>query len=490
MRSFIFLSIFLFLFSACIRVENPIKEHLQPEIYPDYKSVVIPPNIAPLVFSVKNVKCIAADFIFENKVLFHAVGKGSEGVEIPIKKWKTLLSKSVGSNFYVKVYTQNEDGIWKEYLPFEIAVAKDSIDAYVSYRLIKPGYEQLDLMGLYQRDITTFEEKTIIENSQLESKNNFGCVNCHSFRNYNADSMLYHGRFVDAGTVFIQGDDAKKINFTIEDIGKASYPYWHPNASFIAFSMNETRQVFHVFDESRITAFDYSSDLMIYDYRKNEVIIDTRFIGDDYYETFPSWSPDGKLLYFSRADYCGALPENNDKMRYGIYRASFDVETAKIGDVECIVDEHFTKKSQPFARVSPNGNYLLYTECDYGTFPMSQKDSELKMIDLQTKEPVDMVVVNSDEVEGYNAWSSNGRWIMFGSRRLDGMYSRIFFAYFDENGVAHKPFLMPQKTADFDLLRMKAYNVPEFSKNAVSRSKYQIKRIQAGEAKSINVRYK
>jgi hypothetical protein len=121
---------------------------------------------------------------------------------------------------------------------------------------------------------------------------------------------------------------------------------------------------------------------------------------------------------------------------------------------------------------------------------MSQKDSELKMIYLQTKEPVDMAIVNSDEVEGYNAWSSNSRWIMFGSRRLDGMYSRIFFAYFDENGVAHKPFLMTQKTADFDLLRMKAYNVPEFSKNAVSRSKYQIKQIQAGEAKSINVRYK
>jgi len=484
-----FLLIVIFLFSACVKIENPVIQNVQPDIYPDYKSVTVPRNIAPLTFTVKGTKTIVADFIVGDKVEFRASGKGEKGLEISEKKWRLLLEKSAGKSFFVKVLVQNFEKEWIEYKPFEIKVAKEAIDAYVSYRLIKPGYEQLDRMGLYQRNITTFDEKPIIENSQLEAKDNYGCVNCHSYRNYNADTLMYHGRFVDAGTVFVKGNDTKKVNITIKDVGKASYPYWHPTAPYIAFSMNETRQIFHVFDKSRITAFDNTSDLMIYDFANDEVILDDRFIGEEYYETFPAWSPDGDMLYFSRADYCGSLPENNDKLRYGIYRASFDGETAKLGEVECVVDEHLTNKSQPFARVSPDGKYLSYTECGYGTFPMSQKDSELKMIDLQTLNPIDMNVVNSDEVEGYHAWSSNARWLVFGSRRLDGMYARLFFAYIDENGVAHKPFLMPQKTADFDVLRMKAYNVPEFSKNELRISNYQMKRIQAKEAESINVRY-
>lgn len=489
MKKRILLLAILFSLMSCVKIENQEKMAFQPDIFPDYKSVTIPPNIAPLTFTVKGVKRLVADFLVGDSVAFRAVGDGKKGIKIPEKQWKALLTETAGRSFEVRVFVEGFDKKWQEFLPFAVFVASDSIDAYVSYRLIKPGYEQLDLMGLYQRNITTFKEKTIIENSQLKSKNNYGCVNCHSFRNYNADSMLYHGRFVDAGSVFVKGNDTKKVNITIDGVGKASYPYWHPTAPYIAFSMNETRQIFHVFDKSRITAFDNTSDLMIYDFVNDEVILDQRFMGKGYYETFPSWSPDGKILYFSRADYCGSLPENNDKLRYGIYRISFDVETAKLGEVECVVDEHLTNKSQPLARVSPDGNYLLYTECDYGTFPMSQKDSDLKMIDLRKNVSVDMTVVNSEEVEGYHSWSSNGRWIVFGSRRIDGLYTRLYFAYFDKNGIVHKPFLMPQKTADFDLLRMKSYNVPEFSKNAVRRSKRQMRQIQAEAAEPVKVRY-
>lgn len=490
MKKRILLLAILFSLMSCVKIENQEKMALQPDIFPDYKSVTIPPNIAPLTFTVKGAKRLVADFLVGDSVAFRAFGDGKKGIKIPEKPWKALLAETAGRSFEVRVFVESFDKKWQEFLPFDVFVASDSIDAYVSYRLIKPDYEQADRMGLYQRDITTFDEKTIIENLQLNSKDKFGCVNCHSYCNYNADTMMYHARFVDVGTVVVKGDEAKKLNLTMKDMGKGTYPAWHPSAAYIAFSMNETMQVFHVFDDNRISVYDTKSDLMLYDVEKKEAIVDKRFLNSPELETFPSWSPDGEFLYFSSAKMSAEIPLNNDEIRYGIYRIRFDEKTATFGDsVECIVDADVTHKTQLFARVSPDNRYLLYTEADYGTFPIWHHEADLGMIDLQNGKHVDMSALNSASTESYHAWSSNGRWIVFSSRRIDGLYTRLYFAYFDKNGIVHKPFLMPQKTADFDLLRMKSYNVPEFSKNAVRRSKRQMRQIQAEAAEPVKVRY-
>ena len=74
---------------------------------------------------------------------------------------------------------------------------------------------------------------------------------------------------------------------------------------------------------------------------------------------------------------------------------------------------------------------------------------------------------NSAEAESFHSWSSNGRWIAFASRRLDAAYSRVFIAYFDRDGRAHKAFLLPQRDPDFNTVLLKSFNVPELTKDAV-----------------------
>lgn len=53
--------------------------------------------------------------------------------------------------------------------------------------------------------------------------------------------------------------------------------------------------------------------------------------------------------------------------------------------------------------------------------------------------------VNSDDTESFHNWSSNSRWFVFSSRRGDGLYTRLYLASMDENGVVGKPFLLPQE---------------------------------------------
>ena len=76
---------------------------------------------------------------------------------------------------------------------------------------------------------------------------------------------------------------------------------------------------------------------------------------------------------------------------------------------------------------------------------------------------MDVSVWNEEnEADSYHSWSSDGRWVMFGSRRLDGRYTRLYIAFLDPSGTPHKPFLLPQKDPRENQWRLKSYNVPEF----------------------------
>jgi hypothetical protein len=75
--------------------------------------------------------------------------------------------------------------------------------------------------------------------------------------------------------------------------------------------------------------------------------------------------------------------------------------------------------------------------------------------------------LNSDESESHHAWSSNGRWIVFSSKRGDGLTARPFLAYFGADGHTGKPFVLPQKDPTLYLKLDKTFNRPEFVKGKI-----------------------
>ena len=178
------------LFISCENVkEAQTVSNSYPSVFPDYTFTAIPYNIAPLNFEVKGAQEIRADFAGEGVNLLTVTGKHE--IRIPKKKWKEMLDKLKDKDLEVTVSVWNSsspEGV--RYKPFTVRVASDAIDEWIAYRLIEPGYEGWNMLGIYQRNLTSFEEKEIATNRADKSK----CMNCHSFANYSPQQMIFHVR--------------------------------------------------------------------------------------------------------------------------------------------------------------------------------------------------------------------------------------------------------------------------------------------------------
>lgn len=448
----------------------------QPIIFPDYRDVAIPVNIAPLNFALHDsCQKMEVHFMQNNHVLLKC--KGKRKISIPAKNWNEMLQQAVGSDLQVYVCAKRTNQ-WCSYLPFNIHVTPDSIDPYIAYRIIDPGYELYDKMGIYQRNLSNFDESAIILN-HLTGNN---CMNCHSFHNYNPDRMMFHSRGkIFSGTFLYADGKMQRVNTKTEHAPSAgTYPMWHPSGDYIAFSSNTTRQAFHALPDVKISVYDLESDLVVWDVKNNTMLRDARFTTAELWESFPEWSPDGKWLYYCCAA-AKTMPFEFKDLKYGLYRVEFDASTGSFGNrIDTLLNPETFDKSVAIPRLSPNGQYLLFVS-SASSSPSSDREADLEMIDLSTCLAVDTQALNSDKADSYQAWSSNGRWIMFSSRRIDGLHTRLFFAYFDASGRIHKPFILPQKNPAFYHEFLKSYNVPEFIKGKVDLNPYEISRTLDGE---------
>ena len=490
------------------------KETSELKIFPDYKDVTIPYNIAPLNFKVLNRGTSVIAKLTDGSGVSETYGNGLK-VMIDEDEWHDMLDRSKGKSLKVEVYLE-DNGKWKQYEPFEIHVANDAIDEYVSYRLINPSYVAYEELRICQRNVTNFDEDDIYNNMIISSESDGQCINCHSYQNYHTDNMQFHMRQGHGGTMMVYKGEAKKVNLkTPETISAGVYPSWHPTLPLIAYSTNSTGQSFHTKDKAKIEVQDAASDLILYDVENNKVSIVENDSTE--FEVFPWWSPDGKTLYFcsahfefndtlkisgdSKAEIVDGGGSDDDKLKqhqaqiieryqdikYNIYRKSFNPKDKSFGEKELVVAADTMGKSATIPRISPDGRYLLYGLGGWGVFHIWHPDADLYITDLQTGEMRALDEANSpDAADSYHSWSSNGRWILFATRRDDGNYSRLYISYFDKNGNAHKAFELPQEDPDFYSNCLKSFNVPEFMVEPVKISAQEFAEVARTDAVSAN----
>ena len=482
-RSFILLlAATLLLLSSCAGhpdVPSSSKEVRNlPAIYPDYCNVTVPYNIAPLNFMLpadEYEACVARFTTSDGQQ--QTYGSGVK-VQIPESEWHDMLNTSKGKSLKVEVWGQKE-GEWLSFSPFEINVAEEPIDEYLSYRLIEPSYVAWSFMEIAQRNLTSFEEKQIFNNEITMNDRKIGqCINCHSYQNYKTDNMLFHVRLANPGTVIVNDGKISRVNLKRDyTISSGVYPAWHPTAKLIAFSTNRTRQGFHTLNPNKIEVYDEASDLILYDVVTDSVSI----ISNDstLLEVYPTWSPDGKYLY-----YCKSVPLPEEmrgkgidirttypKVQYNLYRRSFDVASHGFGEEELVYDAASFDKSATLPRVSPDGRYLLFALGQYGCFHIRHNDGDIVCMPLNQEDDsenqsspsfLDLTNLNSKgRPDSYPSWSSNGHWIMVASRRDDGNFCRVYFSYFN-NGKVEKAFMLPQEDPEHNTFLLKSYNRPEF----------------------------
>lgn len=461
-----------------------------PRIYPDYIGVTIPQNIAPLTFEL--------DQKADEMVARYAVD-GDEivcsGQMLPSQDdWQRLAQKAIDGKIDVDVFACN-DGKWTRFKPFCIYVSADSIDPYISYRLIAPSFVTYESLTINQRCLENYDERVIYDNMLCSFEKEGQCINCHHYQQYNPGRMQFHARQNHGGTVVAYDGKLKKVNMKNDSILSAGvYPAWHPWLNLIVYSTDLTHQSFQTTHRNKIEVFDTQSDLIAYNVENDEV---TNVENDpNEFEVFPCWAPDGKTLY-----YCSAHFELNDSMgdadhqlvararevKYNLYKKNFDPATLQFSPRELVFDAIAMGQSGVLPRVSPDGRFLLFTMAEYGYFHIWHHDADLWLLDLQTQEARPLSEVNSADTESYHSWSSNGRWLLFSSRRDDGVFTRPFMAHIDAQGHASKPFELPCADPDYHRQFMRSYNIPEFMRGPVSISPQTFADVLKGDG--VNVKY-
>ena len=553
---------------------------MPPTIYPDYIDVTVPVNIAPLCFEL----LVGVD---EAVTRFSASGVEivCDGIKAcpSIDEWRELTAKASGSAITVEVYAK-KDGAWVRFQPFQIHVSADTIDPWLSYRLISPSYVAYEELTINQRCLETFEERVIVDNMLCSTESGGQCINCHSYQQGNPRRMQFHARQSHGGTVIAYDDRLYKVNLQREpQISAAVYPAWHPTLPLIAYSTNKTMQTFHTVSRNKVEVIDAASDLVLYDVERDQLTsIDRQ---PDELETFPCWSPDGKYLYFCSAHFeyhpyrtdslthhilvDTRTPEQeitmrSDELKYQLYRLPFNPATRQFGERELVfsadtIDHSPPSQSSPIApssrlpltidhspspithhptpntsatlpRISPDGRWLLFTVGSSGCFHIWHHDADLWIVDLKEKGTVNsekfataldssatgspaansslftlhsslksaagspagnsslftlhsslkarpLDACNSDDTESFHSWSSNSRWIVFSSRRGDGVFTRPFIAHIDSTGQATKPFELPACDPDYHRQLLKSYNVPELMTGPVNWTPQDIARV-------------
>jgi hypothetical protein len=440
-----------------------------PIIQPDYSGIVIPPNIAPLNFFIQETGG-------EYNVRIHSkngdpiqIENNSGLIQIPMKQWKHLVSENLGEELLIDISLKDQNGRWISFNPIVNKIAQDSMDGYLSFRRFKPLFNLWQKMGIFQRCLENFDEKPILLNRLTQDN----CMNCHTFWQNETNKWLLHLRAGPGTSMLLVTDGkARKIYTKTKFNGHAAYTAWHPSGELIAFSVSKLLLFHHETGEDR-DVLDRSSDIYLYDISSNMITTTPQISNPHRMEIWPAWSPDGKYLYFCSAAELETYADSSksgevalDKIKYDLMRIAYDPLKHSWGNLETVISSSVIGLSITEPRVSPDGHFVLFTAASYGQFPIYNQTADLYVLDVRTNR-WKKLELNSDKADSFHSWSSNGRWIVFSSKREDGLFTKPYFSYFDSLGHTTKPFVLPQENPLLYETSLDIYNAPEFTKEPV-----------------------
>jgi len=331
--------------------ENQTKVGSLPPIYPDYCDVTIPQNIAPLNFLLR-ADCEAIE-VKAGSITINA--KGNEAV-FDMDEWKALLQQSIDKSISITI-SALIDGQWIEYKSFHWQVVADKIDPYLTYRLIEPDYEIWNNVQIQQRCVENFDVNALGHYEQLENR----CMNCHTFANQDPQLSMMYVRGPGGGAILNQKGQLSKLN-----IPGSVYFGFSPTGRYITYSSQKIIPAFHSDPSKRLEVYDSQSNVYVADMQEHRIFTSPLLSDSLKFETFPTFSPDGKYIYYCAADSV-SLPTDIKQLQYRLVRIAFDERTGTIGTQ---VDTLFNQRSVCHPRISPDGKHILYTVADYGTFPI------------------------------------------------------------------------------------------------------------------------
>jgi tetratricopeptide (TPR) repeat protein len=189
----------------------------------------------------------------------------------------------------------------------------------------------------------------------------------------------------------------------------------------------------------------------------------------EYVQSNPTWSPDGEWIVFARSkayrksgveDAEGILlsekdvpefVEDNEPFKFDLYRVPFN--EGRGGKAEPIAGASHNGKSNFFAKFSPDGKWIVFTQAE--NYMLLMPDSELYIIPAEGGE-ARRLRANTRLMNSWHSFSSNGRWLVFSSK-ANTPYTQLFLTHIDEEGRSTPPVVLDRFTGTD-----RAANIPEF----------------------------
>lgn len=442
-------------------------------VFPDYAdTLVLPPNIAPLDFRIRSDSFSDGPYHVwlyvqspSGALLDSLHVKTKRHVHFGTTAWQRCLQQAsqCEGSLLVDIYAKTDGNDWIKYARKTWKIVSDSIDPYLVYRLSAHDENPCRKLQVYERSLSDFSERLLMDNRFTDNN----CMNCHANSDNDSRKMMVHLRGEHAGTLVIDGEKTLKIAIPegYPDL-RLAYPSWSRDGKYIAFASTRIQVHSHA-NKSRTQDLvtDTLGKILLYDVERNRLFSCPELMDERYEFSFPAWGADGKRLYFCRAEKTARLKD----FKYDLYSIDFDSRNATFGAVKPVYGFKASGLSVSMPQADPNGRYILATTLLLGSFP-SQNQGDLHLIDLWTGKARHPSALNSPDGEKYHHWSSNGRWVVFGSKRMNGGLSHIYISHFDRRGRFSTPFILPQHEDNFYLKNTRSYLFPTLSRNASSLS--------------------
>jgi hypothetical protein len=458
-------------------------------IFPNYQgTLTIPNNIAPLNFEIlEDAKYFVVQIIANGTVQFQQKIKNQKlsivncQLSIPIKSWQKILNSHTTDTLEIHISSGNSLKKMTAYKPFYWIVSEDAIDPYLVFRRIAPTEtpEKPQLIGIFEYGLETFEQRTLI-NSYLTD---YGCMNCHYFSNNQSSRMSIHFRRKHAGTLITSPDSSFMVDLRLPNGEKGIFGAFSPNGRYLAFSTNQLGALFTVnVQRLKMWSYELASNMFVYDVQNNAILSSDGLMASGRQKTYPCWSHDGTFLYFCQTNWqipfltdSSTVFERLRNTHYELVRAKINVPSETFETVETIVaTADIGGRSISFPRCSPDGRFVAFSTTEFGTLDPNSIDGRLWFYDLNTKTAKEIEPDLDAPIVSTSTWSSNSRWIVVSSRRLDGVFSRPFLAHVDTEGNVSKFFVMPQKNPAHYRKQDFSYSLPELITSPVPLNAYDI----------------
>lgn len=309
------------------------------------------------------------------------------------------------------------------------------------------------------------------------------CASCHVFSSDGKLMSMEMNYNADSGAQFIAPVEKhirlfKDNFFSWNDFPRKGalpptrglFAKMSPSGRYVASTVNEISYA-ALTNDFRFSQlfFPTYGVLAIYE-RENKKFYRLRGVDNyNYVQTNPNWSPDEKYIVFARAKTKNEVHKdilniktqiedadihelnNRYNIQFDLYRIPFN--DGEGGTPEPLKGASNNGMSNYFARYSPNGKWIVFTQSKTGI--MLQPDSQLFIIPASGGVARKMKC-NRNLFNSWHSWSSNSKWLLFSSK-VNTAYTEIFITQIDENGNDSPPVLL-SRFSD----KGYAANVPEF----------------------------